>query len=88
MHTATTEIEINNEPFEVTIDFAFYPGDPGVHTYSNGDPGYPPSGDEVDVLSVQDKNGNTVPDSLISQKWVDHIIEVCHKHIEELGNNN
>lgn len=29
--------------------------DPGVHTFRNGDPGYPPSTDvEIDSLSVED----------------------------------
>lgn len=87
MYTAETEIDINGEPINITIDFMFYPGDKGVHTYSNGDPGYPPTGDEIDVLSVQDENGTTVPDNAFTSEQVETIIQVCRDYMEKLGDD-
>jgi len=37
---------------EVDVDYWFDEGDPGVHTYSNGDPGYPPTAPEFSVEHV------------------------------------
>ncbi|HTJ53318.1 MAG TPA: hypothetical protein VL443_27875 [Cyclobacteriaceae bacterium] len=82
MRTLELEIEINETPFYVTVDYEYYAGEPEVWTYSNGDPGHPGSGPEVDILSIQDDFGNTVPDNLITQKWVDFIIEKCLEDAE------
>lgn len=38
---------------DVTYTGKFIPGDPGVHTFSNGDPGYPPSPAEFDIESIE-----------------------------------
>jgi hypothetical protein len=32
------------------VDYTYDPGDPGVHTFSNGDPGYPPTSPCIDEL--------------------------------------
>lgn len=37
---------------EVEVEFNFYPGSPGRMYMPNGDPGYPPEPDELEVLSV------------------------------------
>jgi hypothetical protein len=37
---------------DMDVNFNFHPGDPGVHTYSNGDPGYPPTDPEIEINSV------------------------------------
>lgn len=87
MQTIELEIEINELPFDITVDYEYYPGEPEVWTYSNGDPGHPGSGPEVDILSIQDENGNTVPDALISQKWTDFIIEKCLLDAESKTDN-
>lgn len=84
MQSIELEIEVNDEPINVTVDYQYYPAEPEVWTLSNGDPGHPGSGAEVDVLSVQDEQGNTVPDDLIIRKWIDIIIEKCHEHAESL----
>ena len=84
MKTLEIEIEVEDEPIAVTVDYEYYPGEPEVWTLSNGDPGHPGSGPEVDVLSIQDEFGNTVPDSKISQKWIDYIIDECLKDAESI----
>jgi hypothetical protein len=49
--------------FEGLVIFATVdPGDPGVHTYANGDPGYPPSGTIVDVRSLTVESLNSMWD--------------------------
>ncbi len=40
-----------------TIDYKYIPGDPGVRTYPNGDPGYPPQDDEYEILKVTYDDG-------------------------------
>ena len=47
----THSIEYNGEPAELdgTLQVNFIPGDPGVRTFSNGDPGYPPTPPEIEV---------------------------------------
>ena len=44
MSTQVTEMEFGNKELRVTWEFEA--GDPGVHTFPNGDPGYPPTGPE------------------------------------------
>lgn len=42
------KINLYGVEFEVVYDYLY---DPGVHTYPNGDPGYPPS-EELDIVKV------------------------------------
>lgn len=37
------------EPVPVQVNFHYAPGSPGRHTLPNGDPGYPPEPDELDI---------------------------------------
>ncbi len=62
--TITTEIEVNDEPIEVTIDAEFTPGQPGRKYMANGDPGYPDEPDEINILSVLDSNGKSYEPTL------------------------
>ncbi len=72
------EIEYTLEEFEwqgclldlsLHVDFSLEPYDPGVHTFRNGDPGYPPSGGGIDSLDAtiqsvkmtNDVDGNAQP---------------------------
>lgn len=55
--TVTTEIEVNDEPIEVTVEAEFIPGRPGRKYMANGDPGYPDEPDEINILSILDSNG-------------------------------
>ena len=38
--------------FEIEVHFTYSPGRPGVHTLSNGDPGYPEDPAEYEVIGV------------------------------------
>jgi hypothetical protein len=51
MNTRTDIISFKKALLEV--EYYYQPGDPGVHTYANGDPGHPPTPPEVDITSVQ-----------------------------------
>ena len=53
MRNYTRTITWNNA--EIDVSFDYEEGDPGVHTYSNGDPGYPPSPPEFIITSVDFK---------------------------------
>lgn len=86
--TIDLEIEINEEPFDIVVDFVYYPSEPMIWTYSNGDPGHPGSPAEVDILSIQDENGSTVPDELINSKWSNVIIEKCLEYAENYNLND
>ena len=55
----STEIEVNDEPIEVTIEAEFTPGRPGRRYMANGDPGYPDEPDEIHILSITDANGKS-----------------------------
>lgn len=50
MREHNEDIKWNNGVIEVRFDYT--PADPGVRTYPNGDPGYPPSPEEFNINSV------------------------------------
>jgi len=51
-----SSITIDGDNFDVVVKISSaIPGDPGVHTYPNGDPGYPPSDPEVE-FTVYDED--------------------------------
>ena len=58
------EIEIDIEGTLVNFHYTYEPGDPGIHTYPNGDPGYPGTGPDVNILyayaAQPDNLGNLV----------------------------
>ena len=54
MRNYTRTITWNNA--EIDVSFDYEEGDTGVHTYSNGDPGYPPSPPEFNITSVHYKD--------------------------------
>ena len=60
------KITPNYKIIDVDVDFDYQPGDPGVHTYSNGDPGYPPIGEVFEITSVK-HNGVEIIDYLSDQ---------------------
>ncbi len=43
---------INYRGQELFVEFDYTPGDPGVHTYPDGDPGYPPTSPEFNIIHV------------------------------------
>ena len=46
----------------VDVHYRYEPGDPGIHTYPNGDPGVPGTGPSVQITAIRvlatDPNGN------------------------------
>ena len=87
MRTIELEIEVNNEPVNVTVDYMYYAGEAMIWTYSNGDPGHPGSGPEVDICAVIDGNGKDVPDAEINMYWTQYIIEKCLEDAENIEPN-
>jgi len=53
------EFFLDNE-VKIGVTFDYYPGDPGVWTYSNGDPGYPATPAEIEVESIEIIEGKLV----------------------------
>lgn len=53
-------VDIVEDDVILEVSGTYSPGDPGVHTFPNGDPGYPPTGPEVDIEKImwKDDNGN------------------------------
>ncbi len=74
----TTEVEI-------LIRATVHPGDPGVHTFANGDPGYPPTGPEADDFKIyavdEDGNEHEIPDELVKALFPAEAID--WNHVEE-----
>jgi hypothetical protein len=48
----STTIETDEDILEVEVEGNFIPGETEVHTYSNGDPGHPGSGPDVEILRI------------------------------------
>jgi hypothetical protein len=80
-HRIETELEIKFripgfEDMEVAypkveIDYHYLAGDPGLRTFRNGDPGYPPAGAEIEVIAVKwiDGDGLEQPDAKTLHEW-------------------
>lgn len=71
------------EAFDVEVEYSVSPYDPGLWSYSNGDPGYPPSGGEVEDMRVF-RDGIDITDTILP-RWNTILFEECIKHYE---NNN
>jgi len=84
MKNRTASIEFRG--IEVDVDYYFDEGDPGVHTYSNGDPGYPPTPPEFSVERVwaelPDVKGNKmvvdISSFLMDDDFTDIEDEICY----------
>lgn len=75
MQSGTTEYDIYKIEFK-------YSYDPGVHTYSNGDPGYPPNEEsEIERITTTNEEGAEIEvefDSL-DKETQDGIMEKCYE---------
>ena len=45
--------ESDDGEVEIEVEFRFYPGSPAVMYLSNGDPGYPAEGPEIEIISAK-----------------------------------
>jgi hypothetical protein len=79
----TTET-ISFKEADLHVTFDFYKGDPGVHTYSNGDPGYPPTDDDIEIISVE-IGPYDVTD--LVECYFDEITEILFQKHEDYKNN-
>ena len=50
------------EKYWLDVHYEYDPGEPEIHTYSNGDPGHPGTGASVEIKEIrclaEDENGN------------------------------
>lgn len=58
-------------PFEIEgtevifdVSYTIHPGTPGRMYLSNGDPGWPPEGPELEILDMKMKDGEPVPSAI------------------------
>lgn len=56
-----SELFVSFDGLDVGIRYA--PGDPGVHTFANGDPGYPPTGPDVEIVYALVEDGDELGDT-------------------------
>jgi hypothetical protein len=65
-HTIETEITVGKgeEIYypRVKIEFTYFPGDPGCRTMRNGDPGWPPTGADIEITGVALIDGDGMND--------------------------
>lgn len=64
----------------VSVGFTYDPGDPGVHTYPNGDPGYPGTPSEVSIEEIWIGEHDLF--AVLSEDVIDKMEE---KLLEEMG---
>lgn len=50
--TFNTTVELNNQPFEVAVEYRYLPATPDVYYLSNGDPGHPGDPEEAEIEGV------------------------------------
>jgi len=72
--TSETKI-INFKGLDLSVDYYLYPGDPGKWTLDNGDPGYPPTPDEIEIDSITYIGGD-IADFLSGINLLDDLCEL------------
>lgn len=45
-------VEVSSDDLDLLVGFSYEPGSPGRHTLANGDPGYPPVDDVIEIGEV------------------------------------
>jgi hypothetical protein len=69
----------------LSIDAEIEDYDPGVHTFSNGDPGYPPEGGTCESFTWAVDDIDEVLESLeITSEAVENMIRACYKYTNAL----
>ena len=48
-------LSVSYRGHDFSVSGIYSAGDPGVHTYANGDPGYPPTSPEVEYSKIEYK---------------------------------
>jgi len=70
---------------QIEVKFDYTPADPGVHTLPNGDPGYPPSPEEVEIISIH--WGDTDVTDLVFEFFGMDQLEFEDKVVEQMKEN-
>lgn len=76
-YTLPDETELEDQ--EVTVEAEISGGDPGVRTYPNGDPGYPPSDPDVDLTGVFNAEGKDIQHLLTDAVLDDLIVQALEE---------
>jgi hypothetical protein len=76
--------------YSLEISFDYSPGSPGVHTLSNGDPGFPDDPEEFDITEVSfvKSNGSKIEipsEFLDDMELLPRIENLCRNHLEKLA---
>ena len=78
MATITVDLQLSKDCL-IQIEGNYISEDPGIHTYRNGDPGYPPSPSELEIEGISFLKGGL----LEYTNWANDIMEKGLKHISE-----
>lgn len=70
---------------QIEVKFDYTPADPGVHTLPNGDPGYPPNPEEVEIISIH--WGDTDVTDLVFEFLEMDQLEFEDKVVEQMKEN-
>ena len=74
----TTTVNGGQQYDDCLIEYVFNPGDPGVRTFRNGDPGYPPTPGEAEIQSITIEGKKMDPEaSGLSQQEIERLQDEC-----------
>lgn len=67
----------------VTVLYYYTPGDAGCHTMRNGDPGWPPTAPEVEIVGVLGADGREVnlPDAADYERLAERIMDTVEEGV-------
>ena len=73
-------VERNERCKPVEVFFEYTPEDPGCHTMRNGDPGWPGSDSELEILDVKVRGRSVL--KFLTEKELDILAEECLEEFE------
>lgn len=80
---AQTSCSFSFDGLDVGINYV--PGDPGVRTFPNGDPGYPPTGPDVEVVYAYVEDGDELADTFGARcAWIPDGLTRYDDHAQRL----
>ena len=84
MPSFKTTVELDEEEFEVEVEYDYTPGSPDVMYLPNGDPGYPGDEEEAEITAVTTWRGKEVLE-LLSDGQVQDLEEMAIEFAREEG---
>lgn len=82
----STTVETEEDILEVDVEFNYIQGDPGIYSYSNGDPGYPPTGPEIEIISITCDNLEMI--ETVSENNMKILIDEAFEFVANYDKNN